>query len=90
MGSQQRRVSYVMCSLQGQRSSWEMRVMHKAQIQWFASLSSIVGCLAEGSSAIWQEAEAGRLFGARDPLLLMTLPVRDPTSVTYRGDKSLG
>jgi len=46
--------------------------MLKAQSQWFSSLNSIVECLVEGSSAIWQEAEAGRLFGARDPLLLMT------------------
>ena len=50
-----------------------MIVVCNAQNQWYPSLYTAVGCLAEGLGAIWQEAEARCLFGAPGPLLLMTL-----------------
>lgn len=38
--------------------------MYKAQDQWYSSLYRAVEGIAEGSSAIWQEAEAGAVCSA--------------------------
>lgn len=38
--------------------------MHKVQDQWYSSLYRAVEGIAEGLSAIWQEAEAGAVCSA--------------------------